>query len=252
MSFSSLISCALEHHVEQQRLELVGQLLRLGRAAAALDHLLPLRQVRIELRRLRQELEPAIEQLVVELLGVDDLRRPLPSARRAPSTPPPCTSTPAAPASRRAASTRCCVNSSSSFSFFSICLSCCVVLVDDALRGQRIFVIRRVQEDAGQRVVVLGRNRIVLVIVAAGAADGQAEEAARHDVDAIVALVGAGDLDRAVVVEPRARGRGSRAPAASARASPRRPSRSPASCALTNWSYGRSSLNALITQSRYR
>ena len=42
------------------------------------------------------------------------------------------------------------------------------------------------------------------MIVAARAADGQAEEAARHDVDAIVPLVGARDLDRAVVVEPRA------------------------------------------------
>ena len=40
------------------------------------------------------------------------------------------------------------------------------------------------------------------MIVAAGAADRQPEEAARDDVDAIVAFVGARDLDRAVVVVP--------------------------------------------------
>jgi len=42
------------------------------------------------------------------------------------------------------------------------------------------------------------------VIVAAGAADRHAQEAARHDVDTIVPLVGARDLDGAVVVVPRA------------------------------------------------
>ena len=69
-------------------------------------------------------------------------------------------------------------------------------------------------------------------------------------VHAIVALVGARDLDRAVVVIPRAEAeeperRQMRTRVCSS-------SRSAASCAVTNWSYGRSSLNARITQSRYR
>ena len=87
------------------------------------------------------------------------------------------------------------------------------------------------------------------MVVAAGAADRQPEEAARDDVDRVVALVGARDLDGAVVVVPRpeaeeAERRQRR------RARPRRPAGRPASCALTNWSYGMSSLKALITQSR--
>ena len=113
------------------------------RGAAVLDHLLPLLQVRIELRRLRQELEPALEQLVIELLGVDDLRPLLPSARRSPSTRPACTSTPAAPASRPAARLSVCVNSSSSFSFFSIFLSCALYSSTTRLRRERVLVVRR-------------------------------------------------------------------------------------------------------------
>ena len=66
-----------EHHVEEQLLELVGELLRLRRGAAALDHLLPRLQVGIEARRLREERDPAIEQLVIELLLIDDLARPV-------------------------------------------------------------------------------------------------------------------------------------------------------------------------------
>ena len=42
------------------------------------------------------------------------------------------------------------------------------------------------REDAVQRVVILRRDRIELVIVAARAGDRQAEEALRHDVDAVV------------------------------------------------------------------
>ena len=63
-------------------------------------------------------------------------------------------------------------------------------------------MVRGVQEHAGERVVVLRRDRVVLVVVAAGAADRQPEEAARHHVDAIVPLVRARDFDGAVVVEP--------------------------------------------------
>ena len=89
------------------------------------------------------------------------------------------------------------------------------------------------------------------MIVAAGAADGQAEEAARDDVDAIVPLVGARDSRPRRCRSTTGRGRGSPS-AGSVRARVSSSSRSPASCAWTNWSYGRSSLNALITQSRYR
>ena len=48
----------------------------------------------------------------------------------------------------------------------------------------------RAREDAGERVVVLRRDRVELVVVAAGAGDRQAEEAARQRVDAVVQLVG--------------------------------------------------------------
>ena len=53
-------------------------------------------------------------------------------------------------------------------------------------------------EHAVERVVVGRRNRIELVIVAAGAGDGQPHQAAGHDVDAIVV-----DVER-VVEEPAA------------------------------------------------
>ena len=140
------------------------------RVPPRLDHLLPLRQVRIEPRRLREELEPALEQLVIELLGVDDLRdlflrlaghlpRRLHVLRRLERQ-----------RLGRAASLSVRVNSSSSFSFFSIFLSCALYSSTTALRRERILVVRRVQEHAGERVVVLGRNRVVLVIVAARAA----------------------------------------------------------------------------------
>ena len=63
-------------------------------------------------------------------------------------------------------------------------------------------MIGGVEEDAGERVVVGLRNGIVLMIVAARAGDGKTEEAAGNYVDAIVAFVGAGYFDGAVVVIP--------------------------------------------------
>ena len=47
------------------------------------------------------------------------------------------------------------------------------------------------REDAEKRVVILGGNRIELVIVALRAGYGQAEKAARSDIDAIVLKFGA-------------------------------------------------------------
>ena len=63
-------------------------------------------------------------------------------------------------------------------------------------------MILGVQEDAGERVVVGLRNGIVLVVVAARAGHGEAEETAGDHIDAVVALVGAGYFHRTVVVIP--------------------------------------------------
>ena len=45
-------------------------------------------------------------------------------------------------------------------------------------------------KDTGERIVVLGGNRVVLVVVAAGAGDGQTEQSPRNRVDTILPLVG--------------------------------------------------------------
>ena len=78
-----------------------------------------------------------------------------------------------------------------------------LVLGDDGLRRGRVLFVRRVVENPGKGVVIGLRNRVVLVIVAAGAANGQAHEPARNDVDAVVPFVGASDFKSAVVVVPR-------------------------------------------------
>ncbi len=52
-------------------------------------------------------------------------------------------------------------------------------------QGQ-IFRLGRAGKDAVQRVVIFGRDRIVLGVVTAGAGDGQAHEAATDHVDAVV------------------------------------------------------------------
>ena len=49
------------------------------------------------------------------------------------------------------------------------------VFVDDRFRNLRILVVDRVVKNTGQSVIVLLRNGIVLVIVAAGAGDRQSE-----------------------------------------------------------------------------
>ena len=63
--------------------------------------------------------------------------------------------------------------------------------LDLILVSERILVVVGVVEDACQRVVVVRADGVVLVVVAAGAADGQPEETAGRHVDAVVALVGA-------------------------------------------------------------
>ena len=56
-------------------------------------------------------------------------------------------------------------------------------------RGGRGFLVFGAQEYTSEGVVIGGRNRVELVVVAAGAGDGQAKKAAGHGVDAIVDLV---------------------------------------------------------------
>ena len=57
----------------------------------------------------------------------------------------------------------------------------------DGLPEQRQFVrLADVRQDRVQRVVILGRNRIVLVIVAARARHRQPKQASRNRIDAIV------------------------------------------------------------------
>jgi hypothetical protein len=58
--------------------------------------------------------------------------------------------------------------------------------------GERVLFVGGAGEDAAEGVVVALGDGIVLVIVAAGAGGGDAEEAAGDHVDAIVAFVGAG------------------------------------------------------------
>ena len=187
---------ALEHHVEQERLELVGELFRLGRAAALLDHVLPFRQVRVELRRLGEKLDPPVEQLVIELLGVGDLWHVFPGlAQHFPS---------GHHVLRRLQRERLGELRRLGLHELAEQLLFLLVVVDDRLRRERVLLIYRVQKHACERVIVPRRNRVVLVIVAACAADGEAEKPARDDVDAVVAFVGPRDLDGAVVVVPRA------------------------------------------------
>ena len=163
---------------------------------------MPLRQVWIETGRFGEKLDPAIEQLEIEFLRVDDFRNLL--LRLAGDAP------------RRHHVRRCLQGERLGelrrlglrelveqllfvFDFFVLRL----VVVDHLLRRQRVLVVGGIQEDARERVVIARRNRIVFVIVTPRAPHGQSEEAARHDVDAIVAFVGARDFDGAVVVVPR-------------------------------------------------
>ena len=75
-------------------------------------------------------------------------------------------------------------------------------LVDNLLWRLRVLLVDGVKKYAGQAVVIGLWNRIVLVIMAAGALHSQAEETARDHVDAVVALIGAGHFIGPVVVIP--------------------------------------------------
>ena len=108
--------------------------------------------------------------------------------------------------------------------------------------------IPRAVEDAVEGVIVAGGDGVVLVVVAAGAAERQAEERLAGRVDRV--------LDRQVVIvlgvepEPPRDRPGSRSPSPSGRRRARAaPSAmmSPAICSRTNWSYGMSWLKAATT-----
>ena len=63
-----------------------------------------------------------------------------------------------------------------------------IVLPGQGSRSQQRLVLRLVatREHAVKRVIVLGRNRIVFMIVTTGARDGQSQQSARDHVDAVV------------------------------------------------------------------
>ncbi len=191
-----------EHHRHEQRLEVGGERVGLLRGAALGDERLPVLQERIEHRPLGQEDQPAVEELVVELVLADDLVLVL--LRLAGDLPRRLHVAAGLEGERLGQLLRLGVRELAQQLLLLLeRLLLGRVFVDDRLRRQRVLVVLGVQEHAGQRVVVLGGNGIVLVVVAAGAAHGEAQEAAAHRVHAVVALVGVGDLDRAVVVVPR-------------------------------------------------
>ena len=72
------------------------------------------------------------------------------------------------------------------------------------VRDQGIFFVSRARENASQRVVIFLRNRIVLVVVAAGAGYGEAQQATRDGVDAFVALIRASLHRLCLIPQPRA------------------------------------------------
>ncbi len=59
-----------------------------------------------------------------------------------------------------------------------------------AVRDECVLLIGGAGEDATQSVVITLQDVVVLVVVAAGAGDGQTEHATRHRIDTLVALVG--------------------------------------------------------------
>ena len=105
--------------------------------------------------------------------------------------------------------------------------------------SERILFRFRIGKDTGHGVIVFGRNRIVLVIVAARAGDRQAKEAASEDVHAVMTFVGArfGRFDNFVIPGTQREQTQSGAQRTDWRLFS---SRSPAICALTNRSYGMS------------
>ena len=121
-----------------------------------------------------------------------------------------------------------------------------LVALDDA---DRAVARLGAAEDAGQGVVVLLRDRVELVVVAAGAGDREPEERLRRRVDLLVDHVHLELPAVALVVRLRAdrQEAGGDQRARPSAWSSVAGSRSPASCSRTNWSYGLSALKAAMT-----
>ena len=122
-----------------------------------------------------------------------------------------------------------------------------------AALGAQFLQNARAVEDAGQRVVVGLRDRIELVVVAAGTAERQAQERLADRVDLVVdhvadhlLLVGVAAVPGAVDEERR----GDQPVGVDLLARRELGSRSPAIWWTMNWSNGRSRLRASTTQSR--
>ena len=181
----------LRGHLEHQALEGVGQLLGLVLlGVAARDHLLPVDQERIVLRLLAQEADPALQRFEVDL----GLRGGLLGRKLRPAGHLPRGHHVARHLEREHARQLVALGA-------QVLVETLLQAVDEllfllvglgfVLFRNRIFVIVGVVEDAGEGIVVVRADGVVLVVVAAGAAHGEAQEPARRDVDAVVALVGA-------------------------------------------------------------
>ena len=67
------------------------------------------------------------------------------------------------------------------------------LIASDFVRRRELHVSEAAGlENAGQGIVILRRDGVVLVIVTAGAGNGQSEEPARQRIDAVVEFVGQG------------------------------------------------------------
>ena len=101
-----------------------------------------------------------------------------------------------------------------------------------------------------QAIIILLRDRIVLVIVAAGAAERQAEHRRAERGDHVVEMIVADQRERLGGRLPGIRARDEEAGRGDRRASRPAPDASPAICQRTNWSNGMSWFSALMTKSR--
>ena len=164
----------LRPNFQQQPLE--G--LRFARVALALK---PGVQERMGFFRLGQIGLPSFENFGMKraLLRLD---RPWPSCRRRSA------SQNVPPAARTARVT----NLLSSFSAASISSLCFFQAFTSAFGNERVLLVCRTREHAGQRVVILRREGVVFVIVTTGASHRHAEHATGHHVHPVVPLIGPG------------------------------------------------------------
>ena len=178
--------------IEDPLLEGVAEELGLLFRTTLGDHQLPVLKVGIVEGLLGKELDPAVEFLGIQLRligGVFHLRLRLtgntPSrdhvGRGLRSVAPWPAESPAVLVKSL------CHRPASGSAFLTL------LFVEDNFRvgNEVVFLVSGAGEDAAERVVVFAEDGVVLVIVAAGAGDGQAQETAGDGVDALVALVGA-------------------------------------------------------------